>query len=178
MLPMKALVLGLLGCLLSPAYAQQKGYPSDGNGLLDACSVVVESADSPSSFSSLSANKFAEKMGQLDWCAGYLQAVHDMNIQNDVNLAFLGMLGVTLQGPDKIKQYAFDSLRGACIPDKAPILQLARVLVKWLREHPERLHELSMTLTTAAMKDAFPCKDLNTQDTAKPTTVQPDKTPK
>ena len=44
-----------------------------------------------------------------------------------------------------------------CIPDEASIGQLARVLVKWLREHPERLHELKSFLVIEALRDNFPC---------------------
>jgi Rap1a immunity proteins len=81
--------------------------------------------------------------------------------------------GVTLAGPDKAKAFALDSLRVACLPDNATLLQLARVLVKWLREHPERLHEPKSVLTTAALRDAFPCQQPTPKEAPKPTTVKP-----
>jgi Rap1a immunity proteins len=153
----------LVACVLEPVYGQQKSSPTDGNGLLEYCSVIVDSVDSSSTLSSLTGDRFAEKVGQFSWCAGYLEAFHDMHIQNEVNLTIFGLSGVTLAGEEHVKQFAFDSLRGPCIPDKAPIIQLARVLVKWLREHPERLHELKSGLTVAAFKDAFPCEKPTTQ---------------
>jgi hypothetical protein len=171
---MRTLALFLFACVLTPAHAQEKfHFPKDGNELLDYCGVVVALADSPTSLDSLSGDKSAEKMQQFNWCAGYLEATHDVLLQNDVNLTVIAMTGVTLAGPDKAREYAFDTLRVACIPDQAPILQLARVLVKWLREHPERLHELKSILTTAAFRDAFPCQHPTPKEAAKPTTVKP-----
>lgn len=140
---MRISALFLFACVLTPVYAQQKfSFPKDGNGLLDYCGVVVALADSPTSIDSLNGDRFTEKMGQFNWCAGYLGATQDIFLQNFVNIGVFGMAGLTLGGPDKLKQYALDTLRGPCIPDNATVLQLARVLVKWLREHPERLHEL------------------------------------
>jgi hypothetical protein len=87
---MRTLALVLFACALTPAYAQQKGgFPSDGNGLLDACSVLVDSADLPSSVTSLSGEPFTEKMGQFNWCAGYLGATQDIYFQNELTLYFM-----------------------------------------------------------------------------------------
>ena len=44
---MKTLALVLFACVLSPA-AYARDFPTEGNGLLDACSVVVDIADNPS----------------------------------------------------------------------------------------------------------------------------------
>jgi hypothetical protein len=168
---MRALVLFLFACVLSPAYARD--FPTDGNGLLDACSVLVDAADKPSYIPSLSGHMFIEKMGQINWCAGYLGATQDILLQNHVNLGIMAMAGLKLCRPDKIKQYVFDALKGPCIPDDATPLQLARVLVKWLHEHPGRLHELKSPLTMAALTDAFPCQQAAPKEATKPTTVKP-----
>jgi anti-sigma regulatory factor (Ser/Thr protein kinase) len=46
-----------------------------------------------------------------------------------------------------------------CVPDSGiPVIQAMRVVVKYLKEHPEQLHEDGMGLTVAALKDSFPCK--------------------
>jgi hypothetical protein len=156
--------------LLTSAYAQQKSsLPRDGNGLLDSCNAMVDAADNPSSLSSLGGDKFAEKLGQLDWCAGYLGAMQDVLVQVHVNLMMMPLTKVTLEGPDKAKAYWLNTLNVACVPDdKVPILQLARVVTKWLREHPERLHELKGTLTIAALRDAFPCQQVGLSQQAAP----------
>ena len=113
--------------------------PKDGNGLIEACSGVIDLVDSPTSITSLQGTAFTDKVGQLSWCLGYLQATHDGLITGELNLAIIAMTGVTLAGPDKAKTSAFDALRVACIPENVSPLQMARVLVKWLRDHPERL---------------------------------------
>jgi hypothetical protein len=170
---MKTLALALLVCFLTPALYASDFLPKDGNGLLDACSALVDSDDNPSSISSLSGERFTERMGQFNWCAGYLAATQDVLVQSYANLIFMGMAGVSLAGPDKEKQSVFDAIRGPCVPDNATLLQLARVLVKWLREHPERLHEPKSTLTMAAFKDSFPCQPTIPKPAAKQTTVKP-----
>jgi hypothetical protein len=148
----------LLACTVAPAYAQKKtDLPTEGNGLLDYCSVVVVAADSPDSILSLTGNRLTDQMMKLNWCAGYLQATQDAASLTQIDLALIGAMGITLSGPDKQREAAFDMLRGACIPERAPVSQLARVLVKWLREHPERLHEPRYILTKDAFKEAFPC---------------------
>ena len=44
-----------------------------------------------------------------------------------------------------------------CIPDGVTPEQLRRVVVKWLEEHPENLHESAMGEVALALKNAFPC---------------------
>ena len=39
-----------------------------------------------------------------------------------------------------------------------PVIQAVRVVVKYLKEHPEQLTEDGMGLTIAALKNSFPCK--------------------
>jgi len=163
---MKALATFIFLFGLVPGYAQQKALPSDGNGILESCGVLVTVADNPTVYSSLNQQQFAEKMSQFNWCAGYLDATHDLYIQNHVNLALVGMLHVTLSG--EARESAFEILRGPCIPDQVSVLQLARVLVKWLKDHPERLHETKVVLTMASFKDAFPCKDTPKKDISAP----------
>jgi hypothetical protein len=84
---MRTLAIFLFACVLNLIYAQQKtaSLPKDGNELLDACSVVVDAADNPSSITSLSNERFNYKMRQLSWCSGYLEATKDCYIQNSVN---------------------------------------------------------------------------------------------
>src|ERR1019366_9441668 len=119
---MKTLALFLLfACALTSAYAQQKGsLPRDGNGLLDACSVMVDFADNESAAASLSKDKFTEKMGQFNWCAGYLEGMQDLLVQTHVNRMMMPLTKVTLEGPDKAKAYWLDNLNVACVPEEVP----------------------------------------------------------
>jgi hypothetical protein len=172
---MRILVVMLFVLFATPAHAQQKFPPQDGNGLLDYCGVLVTGADNPATLTALSGDAFTEAMKKFAWCSGYLQAVHDAAILTEVNIFIISKLGVTLQGPDnKTKEYAFNALRGVCIPEKVPLLQLARVVVKWLQTHPERLHEnLIGTLVKDAINDAFPCTPITAQEPAKPQDAKP-----
>ncbi len=45
-----------------------------------------------------------------------------------------------------------------CIPKELNQAQMVRVLVKWLRDHPERLHEPIVILSIGAFHDVFPCQ--------------------
>jgi hypothetical protein len=166
---MKPTIFVLFACVLSPAvYARD--LPKDGNDLLEYCSAMVDVADNPSNLAAITGDKLTEKIGQVDWCAGYLAAVQDLLIQVHVNLAIIVTMGVTLEGPDiQTKQYALNQLRIACVPDEnVRILQLGRVLIKWLREHPERLHEPKTILATDALRDSFPCQQPNPKEAPKP----------
>lgn len=46
-----------------------------------------------------------------------------------------------------------------CDPEGSVGGQWARVVEKWLKEHPERLHEPAVFLIVDALREAFPCKD-------------------
>lgn len=125
-----ALTLVIMLTLAGPVLAQQSGkVPTDGNDLLDYCGVVVNLADSPTSPPSTEVRKVLELSGKINWCMGYLQATLDDLSATQINLALIAMAGVTFSGPDEARKYALDSLRFACVPDKATILQVARVLV-------------------------------------------------
>ncbi len=130
---------------------------------------MVDASDNPSYLASLSGVSFTEKMEQFDWCAGYLEGMQDLLVAVHVNLLMMPLTKVTLEGPDKARAYWLDNLNMACVPDdKVPVLQLGRVVVKWLHEHPERLHELKGILTVAALRDAFPCPRASTSQEPTP----------
>jgi hypothetical protein len=169
---MRVISLFLLVCSLT-ASVYARDLPKDGNDLLDYCSVMLDLADNQSAAASLSTDALTVKLAQLDWCAGYIQGTEDVYETTFVNLGVFGMAGMTFAGPEKLTKYAAEKLRGPCFPGNAPVLQLARVLVKWLREHPERLHEGRSILTTAAFTDSFPCEQTPPKEAAKPTPAKP-----
>jgi len=45
-----------------------------------------------------------------------------------------------------------------CVPDEVTNGQTAAVVLKFLNDHPERLHERRRTLASEALIRAFPCK--------------------
>lgn len=46
-----------------------------------------------------------------------------------------------------------------CAPSAVNVVQALRVVLKFLEERPERLHEPLSALSKEALKKAFPCKD-------------------
>jgi hypothetical protein len=44
-----------------------------------------------------------------------------------------------------------------CVPQKITALQLVRIVVKYLRDHPQRLHYNRGVLILSAVQEAFPC---------------------
>ncbi|MGA2086582.1 MAG: Rap1a/Tai family immunity protein, partial [Terracidiphilus sp.] len=46
----------------------------------------------------------------------------------------------------------------ACIPEGATNFELARVVVKYLNDHPNQLHKSYRLLVMLALEDAYPCK--------------------
>jgi hypothetical protein len=48
--------------------------------------------------------------------------------------------------------------RDHCRPEGTTLIQNVRVVVKYLNDHPEKLHEKASTLILQAFRDAFPCK--------------------
>lgn len=45
----------------------------------------------------------------------------------------------------------------ACIPDGVTPVQAAKVVIKFLNNHPSRLHERDVILILNALQDSFPC---------------------
>ncbi len=44
-----------------------------------------------------------------------------------------------------------------CASDKIQTVQVARVITKWIKDHPEQAHELTVLLARRALTQAFPC---------------------
>jgi hypothetical protein len=153
---MKLILFSIL-LLASPVLTEQMHYPENGTDMLDACSIVVASMDNPSNVTSLDGKQFNTAVQKSNWCVGYLQALMYVNAKQHIQLAIMKQLDVTLAGDEKSKQTVFELLRGACIPDGVSVAQLARVVTKFLCDHPEKLHQPSGPLAEVAFMQAFPC---------------------
>ncbi len=113
--------------------------PKDGSALLGYCEKLVRAIDEPTLRPSDS------DLMQTGWCAGYVQAIVEH---------YQLLEGLMTQG-------AFDGTTGplgTCVPSKVQTGQVARVIVKWLRDHPERLHEDITAVSVIILHDAFPCQ--------------------
>lgn len=124
----------LAASLALPAKAQDFTLEYYGNELLDDCSKIEKATPDND-----------REVIQVYRCLGFLQGV-------------IG--GVTL----------IDGVRGGkvnantphlfgafCIPESATLLQGWDVVLKFLREHPERRHEPAANLVSLALFQAFPC---------------------
>ena len=52
----------------------------------------------------------------------------------------------------------FGSPRDFCTPEDITLEELQRVVVKWLKGHPERLRVTAANLVVLALSDSFKCK--------------------
>jgi hypothetical protein len=50
------------------------------------------------------------------------------------------------------------SLVTGCVPEEVTVGQEISIVVKYLREHPEKLHYPGSVLVNIALNEAFPCK--------------------
>ena len=144
-------------------------WPQNGFELLDWCSHLLRALDSPQDN-----GLFYAHLLELGWCAGYLAAIGDATIVSNLSLKRATSMGVKLTDPPpsmveiivgmdpaqrKTAQELAVPLSMICFPDGAGSPgQLTHVVVKWLRDHPERLHEPKTILTLDALGDAFPCQ--------------------
>ena len=55
-------------------------------------------------------------------------------------------------------RHSVNSATNTCVPHKVTGGQLVSVVVRYLRNHPERLHEPFLGLAVDARHDAWPCK--------------------
>jgi hypothetical protein len=139
------------------AGAQPVQLPKDGNGLLDYCNHVVELMDNPTSQTNPDDPvKFADNMMKFGWCSGYIQAMRE-NIDGwQLKFVVQFVPNDGQKKPQPARLYADEDYYAITIPPEVSVGQIARVLVKWLRDHPERLHEPPPILTIDAIKNAFP----------------------
>jgi hypothetical protein len=146
------ILAAFFGAINGPLRAQGTPPAYDGNFLLDECSAYIRVADSPSLTKTSALDK-----AKFMWCEGYLRATLEYSVEQKMRLAVLGAAGLRFSGPDKVQENALKVLDPVCSPENISILQMARVILKWLQNHPERLHEAESLLVRDALESAFPC---------------------
>jgi len=103
---------------------------ADGNDLLRKCNAVILAADSGIKFST-------DSYTDIGWCLGYVEGVR--------NTAH-------------IYQAIFKDNKVYCIPQGVENGQIIRVILKYLNDHPNMLHEHESLLTMMAIREAFTCE--------------------
>lgn len=102
---------------------------TDGNKFLERCNNAI---------SYLDGSKKDVSYVDAMFCLGYMEGM------NTMNMFYQAMIG----------NNAF-----YCLPEAGMTNgQSARIIVKYLKEHPELLHEPAIALATRAFREAFPCK--------------------
>lgn len=124
-------ILLLLG--VTNAGAEEQSTVWTGNDLLTNCSAFVKVMDGEKS-------KDVVKAG---YCVGYLVGIQD---------------GLLLMEGVATKNKSAKNVKLVCTPIGTSVGQFARVLEKFLKDHPEYLHEPSGVLSYVAFTEAFPCR--------------------
>jgi len=108
----------------------QKPVFADGSKLLRSCEILLNwSADHPSIGDRYDAG----------FCLGYISGVYDLNSAYQKNR--------------KVNNPFF------CAPERGVTNGLnASIVINYLEDHPEKLHQGNLDLTLAAFMDAFPCE--------------------
>lgn len=137
-----------LSCLM-PKSALAIGVSAyDGNQMLKECRAWVNSLDrgnledtnDPGNLRAMARGDYVNGAH----CVGYVQGVIDDHFNCQLN--------------EVSSTAAFDPAKHFCLPDGVSPNQAVRVVVKWLEDHPARLHEGAIDLVMSALKDGFPCK--------------------
>lgn len=97
----------------------------------------------------------------LSFCNQFIRVMEDsLGEVDDMEVGMcIGFIG-TSQEFIQVWQYE-SGWPEICLPDGVEVDQLARVFVKYLEEHPERLHERQMRLLIDSFRIAFPCTGPN-----------------
>lgn len=103
----------------------------DGNMLLNECSFELKD-NIP--------NSDSVGLAHRAFCIGYLSGVKNLG----------SLYAAWIQGTQKKPLF--------CTPYEVTTGQIIRVVVKFLNDHPERLHEHALFMVVDAMGQAFPCE--------------------
>ena len=103
---------------------------ADGNKLLKRCDAFVRALDGAKDLSN-------NELAGATYCAGLMQGITSLNLyyqlKSEINVFF-------------------------CLPKEGiNNAQAARIVLKYLRDHPEKLHRSESTLAIAALMEMFPC---------------------
>ncbi|MBR7196473.1 Rap1a/Tai family immunity protein [Pseudomonas sp. 14A] len=104
------------------------GVMADGNKLLDACQAAIRFNDT----------KKADEEVSIGYCLGLMQGVRSLIMYTNTGIPIENQTCLPLSGISNG--------------------QAARVVVKYLKENPEQLHQDEGILTLLVLKHAFPCK--------------------
>jgi hypothetical protein len=131
---MRTFLWSVVFLLISGCLVAQDDWKGDGSSLFTKCSLAQRVFDGET----LSSADAAEGA----FCVGYLWGSHDTDFMVQM-----------LEEREKITL-----MKHACPPSNSSTAQAVRIVVKYLRDNPERLHMPASVLVTDAIRSSFPCK--------------------
>ena len=134
---MKKLAFSLFVLFLFIASATSVKAEIDGNMLLQNCNEAVRFMQNK--------NVPSPNYSAVNFCVGYISGV------NDLHTTF-------------IRSVACFDPPVFCNPQPTEIEQLVKIVVEFLKAHPEDLHFQGSVLTVSALKEAFPCTHKTSQN--------------
>lgn len=129
-----ALFVFVSSLFLSPSAAYSQTVERTGEQLLKECQVVTMHTDG----SKMTAFEFGEE----GHCLGYLSGATDVLEEWDES-------NTKLHG---------NNPSPVCLPSNVTMNEIAMVVVKYLNDHPNKLHNDRSLLVMLALSDAYPCK--------------------
>ena len=89
-------------------------------------------------------------MFDVGFCFGYLNGVWDKEMW------FMGdNTGFEMYTKHRGNYHLYPKI---CMPPKVSLGQLRKIMIKWYKEHPEKLHERVDLQFVFIMRETFPCK--------------------
>lgn len=110
---------------------------------------LCESRESPAKFACVSFF-YAYRVGKQQGTMEILTNTKKVNLASNATVEQAEQMGKEAE-----KLYAF-----TCIPDKVTNPQLAEVFLKYMKEHPERLHEEVSFVMNDMLYQHYPCRKL------------------
>jgi hypothetical protein len=106
---------------------------TDGNTLLKACNAAVQYDDT---------GKTSGTAADVGYCYGFVEGVRNV----------LAIWRISANSHHESGPHV-------CMPNEGiENGQAARIIVKYLKDHPEELHEFASLLAMEAFQNAFPCR--------------------
>jgi len=124
---MRAMLIAVFALLSISAFAER-----DGNLMLPYCTAAVSRGDG----AKLDEAQLSHATTCIAYVGGFLDALDAMTV---------------------ISPKATGVFCSPVPPSNLPAEQVARIFVKYLRAHPERLHDRAGDLLIFSLVDAFPC---------------------
>lgn len=115
--------------------------------LREFCSEGLKCRESPSSCE-------LREVASLSACLAYVSGFREGH--------FMGVADATGKGSKKQSQYSIEELYRKqswfCLPGEVSSNQIAKIFLKYVGDHPEKLHRPAFEQLYEAMKVSFPCQ--------------------